>query len=789
MDRVNAVVDRRFLRGSAKRRTRHFAPALQAAALVSLISALHAGPALPAAVARAEGPFAHSLAPPAATEPLSLTIDRLSPAVIPRQGPIRVAGTITNNSTDQWDNIKLYSLTSPGPLTTTEELSAAVASDPAQPVGNRITDLGPAEVIDTLGPGESSSYSMRIPRRIIEISGEPGVYWFGVQALGEVDAVRDTLADGRARTFLPYVPPARQRADSQTPIGRRTPDAVRATIILPLRQDVTRQPDGRIDQVTGWTDTMSAGGRLHRLVGFGTAAPANPGGRAGVTWLIDPAVADASAAIAAGNLPFDFTAGSAVRPEKPGGSTTPTPDGEASEQPDFSAGASPTPTTEPDPNAPPPPEPGASDEQTAVAATWLDSLTEALGEAGKEGVLSLPYGDLDVAAAAVSDPELISNARDRGKAALDRLGIAAEPAIAPPGGGLPPEAYPELGLGETILVTARNFARSAPERASVDGRILTNTTYAASGPGPNDPRSAVALRQMILSKAALRLLQDEPAARSLVVQFPQSWEPPASPGEAAEFFAGFDDLDWFELVPLQDVTTTTPSLIKPGDLTYRPAQRRRELPLGTIGAAQAMAAAGQTLGVTLTRNDLVSDQVLDAALTATSYSDRWSRRSARTSADRSRQWIERQLAKVTISTPPSLTLSGGNGLLPATVSNGLDYPVTVRITSQGTEPVRVTGVRRMRLAPNERVAVKLPITVRTLGVNTVRLVVTDVNDVPLGGSATLPVRSADVGQVGWLIIGAGVGLLIVALGLRLLRRVRLDRARTHPGVDQEEGAP
>ena len=62
---------------------------------------------------------------------------------------------------------------------------------------------------------------------------EAGVYWFGVHALGNTDAARDGVADGRARTFLPLVPAAEARPPLPT------------ALVLPLRRPVHHAPDGR----------------------------------------------------------------------------------------------------------------------------------------------------------------------------------------------------------------------------------------------------------------------------------------------------------------------------------------------------------------------------------------------------------------------------------------------------------------------------------------------------------------------------------------------------------------
>ena len=49
---------------------------------------------------------------------------------------------------------------------------------------------------------------------------------------------------------------------------------------------------------------------------------------------------------------------------------------------------------------------------------------------------------------------------------------------------------------------------------------------------------------------------------------------------------------------------------------------------------------------------------------------------------------------------------------------------------------------------------------------------TDSDGTPLGASDQLPIRSAQVSNVIWLILGTGVALLFGAIAVRLVRRVR-----------------
>ncbi|NHA00993.1 hypothetical protein G5V59_16850 [Nocardioides sp. W3-2-3] len=47
--------------------------------------------------------------------PLAITIDALSPAVLPRSGPLVISGEVTNTDLETWTGISLYPVFSAGP--------------------------------------------------------------------------------------------------------------------------------------------------------------------------------------------------------------------------------------------------------------------------------------------------------------------------------------------------------------------------------------------------------------------------------------------------------------------------------------------------------------------------------------------------------------------------------------------------------------------------------------------------------------------------------------------------
>ena len=97
--------------------------------------------------------------------PLAVTIDTLTPASIPAQGEVQVAGTVTNTDTVPWQTINVYSFISEEPLTTQAQLANAVQADETQQVGERILEVGSFATIDALQPGESQTLrALRRPR-------------------------------------------------------------------------------------------------------------------------------------------------------------------------------------------------------------------------------------------------------------------------------------------------------------------------------------------------------------------------------------------------------------------------------------------------------------------------------------------------------------------------------------------------------------------------------------------------------------------------------------------------
>jgi hypothetical protein len=296
--------------------------------------------------------------------------------------------------------------------------------------------------------------------------------------------------------------------------------------------------------------------------------------------------------------------------------------------------------------------------------------------------------------------------------------------------------------------------------------VVLSSGAAAGGPRPGDRLSTVALRQRILSEAAIRML--DTGDRPLVMTLPNDWRP----DDLDEFFDGLQLVDWLDLSTVGEATERPAADVDPRRLDYPQRQTERELKAASFDAAEDLIRAGQRLEKLLTRNDQVSSTVTDQALTGTSYSVREAPRAARKAARLSQAWIESKLESVRVDAPLGVTLSGGTGSFAATVTNGLDQPVTVLVTARSDDGIDVSDSEPLRLAPDSRTTVLLDVHTRRSGVHDVTLYATDVDGRRLGSSDAVPIRSAQVSTVIWVIIASGAGILFLAVAARLVRRFR-----------------
>lgn len=730
-------------------------------AFVAVVAGVLAAPAA-ADVAQQRGKQAED------ATPLAVTIESLTPGTVSERGPVLVRGLVTNVDEEPWQDVAVYPFVGGTPLTAAADLAASVEAadlDPEAPVGERIQEPGTFTTIPLINPGASVGFELRVPRRVLmdEIArqhaagvAEPGVYWFGVHALGSGPNGRDVSADGRARTLLPLI--GRQM------VRRAAADPVDAAVVVPVRARIFRDHDGRLANTAGWVGLLSPDGRLGRLLALGSAPDGDR-----LSWLVDPAVLDAVRQLAAGNPgrflgPTDDAADEAADDQE---GETPAPE--------ASASPSPTATAEPEPDP-------ATVTAAALATSWLAGMQRVLSTSD---VLALPYGDLDLAATATHAPALYETARARSATVFEELGIDATPVNAPASGWITTEALDMVEPAVPVLLSDEALEEDAadetttgapPVTATAQQRrlLLSATTAAQGGPTPGDPLAGVPLRQRLLAEAAVRLL--DPDRPPLLVTLPSRWRADAALADDLEQpWLRFDGLAAVEAAAVGPTETA---------LAYPAQEQAAELDRGSFVAAEQLMAAGTTLQRVLARNDQVAREVTGEALATLSY---LARGADADPAATSRQSILATLRDVEVQGPAAVTLSSSSGRFAATVVNGLPEPITVQIRPVTGDGITVDVPTDVEVAGGARATVVLSAEAQRAGLHNVYLRLTDAEGIALGGATRVPIRAAQVSGIIWLFLGVGAALLFGAIGVRLFRRIRA--ARRTPRPEAAEAAP
>ncbi len=390
-------------------------------------------------------------------------------------------------------------------------------------------------------------------------------------------------------------------------------------------------------------------------------------------------------------------------------------------------------------------------------------------------VMALPYADLDVAGALVHEPGAYARAASFSQETLEAAGVTSAPAFAPPDGLADADAVAGLAEGTTALLSERAVEdgdrAGAPVR-EIAGRdvVLADASATAGGPGPSDPLGSVQVRQRLLAETAMQSLSGDDSPMTAVL--PRNWVP----ADARGFFLGIEEAPWVRLATMGAATGGLAEQTDPEALTIPEGEEPELIGRRNFAAVRGLTEAGRLLEDVLTRNDVVGDVVAREALGAASYPARDFRRAWRRVNRDSAAAIRAQLSQVRVEAPPSVTLSSEEGKFAASLANDLGQPVTVRLEARTDSPVELRAPEAIALAPGERTSVLLTASTSRIGLHDVELVVTAPDGVPLGSRADLPIRSAQVSWIIWVVIAVGATMLFGAIAVRLVRRLRSRRA-------------
>ena len=136
------------------------------------------------------------------------------------------------------------------------------------------------------------------------------------------------------------------------------------------------------------------------------------------------------------------------------------------------------------------------------------------------------------------------------------------------------------------------------------------------------------------------------------------------------------------------------------------------------------------------------------------------------------------LSKVTFRAAPSFVMGSRTNTFPATVSNGLDVPITVQVdfASDSPQRINVPDLPAVTVEAGASVTLDVVPSARANGVARVLAQITTTGGIPVGEPAIIEITATDFGRVGWMIILVSGAVVLGGTALRI-RAVRHEKER------------
>jgi uncharacterized protein DUF6049 len=672
-------------------------------------------------------------APPAG---VSVVLDQLTPTAPKANTKLVLKGHVVNDGPGTLHNAAVSLLLRHRRLSTRGELRTV--AEGADVTRESVAVPGTDHPLGTdLPAGASATWSITVPMKDLQLPAA-GVYVLTVVAVGErgIPALPGDHRVGSLSTFLPYLPDPKGYAPTEV------------SWLWPLAGVPDRDGTGAFTTATP-SAVLGPGQRLADLA----TAP----GQLPVTWLIDPDLLDAAAALAGPHRREDRA------------------------------------RTLDDPADP-------------VAAGWLSGLRSQLAQ---RPVAALPYADPDVSALAHAGyGDALTQALDRSRADTTAvLGRESDTTLAVPGSGLADPATLSLWRrsgARTVVLSGAEFPALASVNHTPTGRAGIDTgaghleaLIADVGLGDaisgdlRAPGAVTVAQQRLLGDLAMITLERPHSQRVVLISPPRRWSP--APGGAQRLLAASAEAPWARLTDLATLSRIpVPAELAAATPTYPASVSVPELRTSYVTRLRTSAGDLDLLRTLLAKPGEVIDDYAAGLLRAASVT--WTNDpSAATGYLKALQAsLRAEEAKVRVVGRDLVTMSSSHGTIPLTVSNELDQAVRVRpvLRSIVTGRLRAQTPDLLTIPAGRKVTLRVPAEAAANGITRVQVELLDADGHRVGTPMALRVNVTNYGSVGLIVVLGAGGLLFATAIVRNVRRVRRarDANRTAGGAPSAEVA-
>jgi hypothetical protein len=676
---------------------------------------------------------------------VTVSIDSVSPQSASAKSTITVTGTITNNTGAPLTGAQVQLLTSQQWFTSRSQMDSFSGGQFLSPLYAVMGTKGEWRAPGTFHSGTTMSWTASFP------AGQQGYTPYEVYPVEAVAVLGGSPQSGGARTFLPYWPAS----------GSGAPKKLDIAWIWPLI-DEPQQTACEHDLATNkLASSLAAGGRLNGLL----AAGLDNANSTSLTWAVDPALlSDANV------MNQRYKVGG--NPECTG--TTGMPASHAAVtwlnslrtrtagQPMFL-----TPYADPDVSA-------------LTHAGLHDDLSKsyALGDYEAQQILSnrtLGQGTrIAWPAGGEADASVLTSLAHHDQVGTAVLSSDEMPALPSASGAYPPD-------NAVASVTTGTATTMGVLLADSDISTELNSASAAS-----PAATQFSVEQDFLAQTAMIVAEAPNAQRSVVIAPPRRWDP--SESEAAALLQLTSHAPWLQPTSLATLASQadqhadkTPRQQPPGSKVAP-----QELSKGYIGAVKAMQATAGVYSSLLYQPSQEAVRTLQGAIAATE-SSAWrgkASRGGRQALSTLSRYLTHRVQQVQIVSGNKVVLAGASGTTPVSVSNGLDDAIQVKVVAllpAGSKLSIGNFDSLIIIGPQETKTVGMPVNSAALGSTLVKLQLVTENGTAFGPPQSLNIESTRFGRALLIVIGAALGVLLLASLARWTRR------RLRDGVSGADG--
>jgi hypothetical protein len=296
------------------------------------------------------------------------------------------------------------------------------------------------------------------------------------------------------------------------------------------------------------------------------------------------------------------------------------------------------------------------------------------------------------------------------------------------------------------------------------------------------------MRQRLLSEAAVVSLdaaaKGRESAPSLVMMPDDTWDPGRN-ATSADFFSAFD-APWMYPTKLTEELADGPRKGARHLRVRHHVDGRDDPPLPPSLARSADQIRGRGIIMyAITRDDRSLLKYYDQAASLT-VGEQWrvDPEASQEIADETIHQLDAQIGGVSIAAPEFVTLSSSSGQFPLTITNELDWPITVGVRLDAEDGgVSIADDELIDVDPNQSTTVNVEVNAEDVSVSEVTAQLTTPKGRPFGAPIAFNMRSSVVGTVIWIALGAAGAIIVLAIG----RRIR--RSRRSRGESADAAAP